>query len=151
MKNKQHSEAEAIKWAAYRNTTFRAYVHDQHVDIKIGYRHPLLDEVLLQHKATSWAFITASNPAGQCLPDRENIRRDEELSMLFKTISETTKVVKYDGEGIPDTGDWKPEKSYLVIGITHPEARSLGKKFGQDAIVWGSAGKKARLVSLVQK
>ena len=151
MKNTQHSEVEAIKWAAYRNTTFRAYVHGQQFDIKIGKCHPVLDIVLQQYKATAWAFITASNPAGQCLPDNENMRRNEELSKLLKTISKAEKVVKYDGEGIPDTGDWKPEKSYLVIGITHPEARSLGKKFGQDAIVWGSAGKKARLVSLVQK
>jgi hypothetical protein len=50
------------------------------------------------------------------------------------------------GEGIGRDGVWLHEESLFVMGITEREARRLGRKFGQLAIVVGHLKFPARLV-----
>ena len=52
------------------------------------------------------------------------------------------------GEGRARSGDWPPEQSFLILGIPVSEARILGRRYGQLAIVVGRLGKKARLCRL---
>ena len=49
------------------------------------------------------------------------------------------------GRGIPDDSAWEPEESMLAIGVSREEALSLGRRFGQNAVVWGERGGGAEL------
>ena len=52
----------------------------------------------------------------------------------------------FQGEGRADDGDWPPEPSLLVLGISEADAVSLARELEQHAIVSGSRGGEARLV-----
>jgi hypothetical protein len=51
------------------------------------------------------------------------------------------------GEGRDPGGQWHAEPSVLVAGIGRREARAMGRRFGQLAILVGHAGLPARLVA----
>jgi hypothetical protein len=52
------------------------------------------------------------------------------------------------GEGVDPSGSWPGEPSVLVLGITEEEARRLGRRYGQNAIVVAGRDAVARLVML---
>ncbi len=54
----------------------------------------------------------------------------------------------YEGEGVGEDPEWKPERSVLILGIGRSKAEELGKLFDQNAIVVGMNGKNAELVLL---
>jgi hypothetical protein len=51
----------------------------------------------------------------------------------------------FPGEGVGDDRTWPPERSTLVLGIEREAAISLGRRFGQRAIVCGRLGELATL------
>lgn len=55
----------------------------------------------------------------------------------------------FEGAGIPDNSDWSPETSALILGISLDEAKKLGMKYEQNAIVAGKLGCNARLTETV--
>lgn len=47
----------------------------------------------------------------------------------------------FPGEGRGEDPSWPAEASFLVLGVGRQEASDLGRKYGQNAIVWvGSDG-----------
>ena len=42
----------------------------------------------------------------------------------------------FRGQGRHSTNDWPPELSLLVLGLDLTEAREVGARWGQNAIVW---------------
>jgi hypothetical protein len=42
--------------------------------------------------------------------------------------------------------EWPPEQSLLVVGLSAYDAREIGRRHGQIAIVVGEAGGEARLL-----
>ena len=48
--------------------------------------------------------------------------------------------------GLGNVGDWTPELSLLVLGISRGKAVALGREFGQAAIVVGKRGERGELV-----
>lgn len=85
------------------------------------------------------AFVTASNPGSVPLPDDENARRYAAL------LSAVAGRPHFTGEGVGDAGDWPPEASVLVLGVTEAEAAALSRRFGQAAWVWYRVGGLAEL------
>ncbi len=128
---------EAHLASAYRNTTYRVFFPDEAVDIRIGEHQPRLDELL---GGQSWAFVSAENPGSRQSGD--NAERHGRLVERLKGFE------CYSGLGIPDEGDWPPEKSLLVSGISEQEAIKIGREFGQNAILCGDRSTPARLVQL---
>ena len=49
----------------------------------------------------------------------------------------------FEGESVLDPAAWPPEPSLLILGMSPDEARSLGRQFGQLAIVVGRRGEPA--------
>jgi len=128
---------------AFLRTTYIARLADgRTIRIRVGEPNAALDELLAAHRARSWAYITAWNPGARRLEPAENAARHDallrELSRLGRTF--------YEGEGVPDEPGWEPERSVLVLGLDLDEARALGRRFGQLAIVAGGAGEAPRLV-----
>lgn len=106
--------------------------------IRIGERHPGLDAWL---GGKSWAFITAWNPGSQPLPEEENRRRQSELEDVLREGMWKY----YPGAGVPEEEGWPAEESFLVAGISLSEALELGKRFGQNAVLWGESGQAAQI------
>ena len=70
--------------AAYRRAIYRVYPHRRSpadaIDLHIGRRSAALDRLLAQHGATTWSFLTATNPASRRLSAAENHRRTRNLA-----------------------------------------------------------------------
>jgi Protein of unknown function (DUF3293)/Phytanoyl-CoA dioxygenase (PhyH) len=114
---------------------------DYHVDeyptgpftIRIGEPRPEVADV-------EWAFVTACNPHSKPLSEAENDRRMAELA---NAVSGRWR--HYRGHGVGRDGSWR-EPSLLIVGIREPDAVELARRFGQNAIVAGGPGERARLV-----
>lgn len=128
--------------SAYEATTFAATIHGARMEIRIGARHPELDQLCTARGIAEWAFVTACNPGSQLLPVAENSRR---LALLREDVR-ALELALFEGNGEPADASWQPEPSVLVLGVTRPEALSLGRRYEQHAIVVGSVGDVARLV-----
>lgn len=113
--------------------------------IRIGLRSEQLDHLLTLNDCSCWAFITAWNPIGK--PDHdleENIRRNKSLLALLQQMDWWV----LPGWGIPDIPEWPPEASFLILGLSKPDAIAISKKFGQRAFVYGEFEKKSELCVL---
>jgi hypothetical protein len=73
----------------------------------------------------------------------ENQRRHEQLNAEIARRG----LIYFAGRGIGSEGNWPPEESLLVLGISEQEAIKLGRDFGQNAVVCGRRGEPARLLS----
>lgn len=121
---------------AYRNTTYRVDHPEGAIGLRIGEPSARLDALLAAHRATRWAFITAWNPFSEKISNENNQLRNK---ALLDAVTVAGHVV-FAGSGVPDHGDWPPEDSLLVLGISLDTALALGRRHGQHAIVAGEAG-----------
>jgi hypothetical protein len=87
------------------------------------------------------AFITAFNPGSTRLSDSENEHRHNRLIQHLKEMG----LRCLTGRGVGDSSDGPAEESLFVIGITADDAKTLGRKFGQFAIVIVESGKPAQV------
>ena len=81
------------------------------------------------------AFITAFNPFSRELTADENRRRQAELAKELTRRS----LDFVEGVGQHPSGDWPGEPSFLVFGLELEAAKSLGKVYEQNAIIWCGA------------
>lgn len=124
----------------YKNTEYRVF--EPAMVIRIGQRCFRLEKLLELDGARKWAFITPWNPYSQQLPPSENHERFEAMKKKLE------KYTTFEGEGAGTDPQWQPERSLLILGIAQVEAESIGRAFGQNAIVCGEKGKPAELVQL---
>ena len=127
---------------AYQETAYFADLPSGRVEIRIGEKSPEVDDLLVEHEAGSWVFITACNPLSEQLPARENRKR---LDGLCKALTDR-EITHFPGEGVGDSGAWPCESSYLALGLNLEESIALGRDQGQYAVVFGRFNKPAQLV-----
>jgi hypothetical protein len=113
----------------YKNTKYKVFEPD--LTIEIGVLNQDVDDLLKEHKLVEWAFITAYNPYSRVMTEDENKVRHDELKELAKDY------ITLEGHGVGEDPAWEPELSLFIIGITRDEASKIGKKFEQNAIVYG--------------
>ena len=111
--------------------------------LKIGVPSSRLDQLLEQEGATTAAFITAANPHSEPRSPQVNAA---ELGNLDQIVAHAGYPWR-PGEGREPDGTWV-EPSRLVIGIYRANAETLGRLFGQNAIVFMEKGKAPELVLL---
>ena len=114
---------------AYTETDFNVF--NPAITINIGENNDLLNNLLLKHGVEEWAYITPFNPYSKVLSEEQNELRYKQLR---------NKIVNYknfEGEGVGKDLSWKPEKSFLILGITKAKAVEIGNEFEQNAIVYG--------------
>ncbi|TVQ43584.1 MAG: DUF3293 domain-containing protein [Saprospirales bacterium] len=118
---------------AYWNTTYRLV--GQGIDVLIAKKNDTFIEFLISHNFHSWAIITAWNPGSEVFPSLSNELFNESLKNELEELS-----CFYDKAlGIPKEGSaWVAEVSFFVADISIDEACVLGKKYNQNAIVYGS-------------
>lgn len=110
--------------------------------LRCGELSPELMALLEESGSDCWAFITAANPQSTILDDATNESRNAKL----KQTVESAGYRAFLGEGRDPRGEWKPEVSFLIIGINESAAMELGRMFGQNAIVAGSKEQPTQLI-----
>jgi hypothetical protein len=125
---------------AYKNTKY--IVFDLNLTIVIDKSNLEINELLVKHNTKEWAFITAYNPYSRVLTNEENRIRHNEL------IEMTENYVTFEGHGVGQDPIWEPELSLFIIGISKVEASKIGKKFEQNAIVFGELNNSPELIIL---
>lgn len=137
------SKEELMK--VYKETKYIIYPDDsiEEVQIRIDRTNREIDtllELLDEDILLGWAFISASNPFSVETSVEENKQSFKRLEELV-----TANYMKhYIGFGQGQNG-WPDEKSIFIIGISEKEATELGKELGQNAIIIGAKGSKAKI------
>lgn len=75
------------------------------------------------------AFMTAANPMGEPLPSKQNIERNRDLAQWLREKGLGFIRIRGRFGG--------PEKSFIVNNIMKDEAIAAGKRFEQEAVIWG--------------
>lgn len=131
--------------AAYRASLYRAGEWSIHID----QRHPALDAALADLGFRQWAFLTAVNPSSCRLTDADNHGRMQALLQALKRCRQPFILGESIALAPARHGDWPPEAGVLLPGLALGRARRLARRFGQNALVAGVRGRRARLVWLV--
>jgi hypothetical protein len=126
---------------AYKATCYE--IINPKIQIFIDIENEALFNFLKENYISSWCFITAWNPYSKELSNDENIHLNYRLEKELKDYK------IYDAQGQGTTVDWPPEPSFFVVDISEGDAMSLGKKYKQNAIVYGKNDGKAKLITLV--
>jgi hypothetical protein len=134
---------ELTLWRAYDRTRFCVQDRTKRICFMAGSQNRRLDALLTRHGATRWAFITAWNPGSRPLSKSENARRHAELRAAVTDAG----LEALDGEGVGEDASWPSEQSLLILNISRGKAISLGRRFGQLAIVVGRRGEASTLVA----
>lgn len=116
------------------------YVFDINHSIKLNAKNSELDDLLIDNKLSSWAYITAYNPKSIPLCESENISRNENL------FNEIKNHIVYKGESGCKKGNWEAEIGYLILGIELDEAVKLASKYEQNAFIFGELNQNAQLI-----
>jgi hypothetical protein len=130
-------------WAAYHATRFEAETPFGKASISTNKAHPDLDAIVERHGCASWCFITASNPGSRALDTSRN--EDRNRSLRSDLYAEGAGPV-FPGLGVPGDSGWTPEASFLALGVARDRAIELGRRYGQNAVVWGRLRERAELL-----
>jgi Protein of unknown function (DUF3293) len=112
--------------------------------LRVGVRSTSLALIHASHAVDCSAFITACNPQGRLSDEPGNARRQLELRQELERRGLTA----MEGLGRHPRGEWPPEPSFLVPGLSREEARMLGRRFAQNAVVWAGADAVPELILL---
>lgn len=124
-------------WEAYRSTRFEADTPLGKMSIRVGQMHGEVDALLGRNGRKDWCFITAWNPGSEILSAKQNHERNRALKQELEALGRDR---FFCGMGWPAEEGWQPEESFLVLGVGCKQAMELGRRHGQNAVVWGELG-----------
>jgi len=127
---------------AYRDADYVVFLEPPLV-LRVGEPSGRLDRLLEVHGATTAAFVTAANPRSEKKSAAENAEAMTALEGMLRAAGYPL----YRGEGRNPEERWR-EPSLLALGIWRENAISLGRLFGQNAIVFIEKGKAPELLLL---
>ena len=125
---------------AYRETRYR--VPALELTLRVGAPSPQLDAVLREDGVTEWAFLSAWHPRSVPTDAKTNWRQHQRLKRAVEAMG----LYWLEGIGEGMGGDWPPEPSLMVPGLSAKAARKLCRMFDQNAFVAGKVGEPVRLV-----
>lgn len=128
----------------YRATHFVCGAGPDAFVLRIGVSSRALADLCAAAGVSQAAYVTAFNPGSETQSADVNEPAHARLSAELATTWH--RVVEGAGED-PD-GRWPAEPSYLVLGIDLEAARELGRRYGQNAVVWAGADAVPTLVLL---
>ncbi|WP_427312376.1 DUF3293 domain-containing protein [Cupriavidus sp. H39] len=138
-----HSAIDAATLRAYRDTHYRVR-GDTPMTLRIDQPSPALAALHQVHGVDCSAFITAANPHSRRCGDDANARRQLALAQDLERMG----LAAMAAAGEHPSNGWPAEPSFLVPGLSLHDARMLGEKYGQNAVVWSGADAVPRLVLL---
>ena len=138
-----HTEIPEAAIEAYKAACFRVWIEDGFT-LELGEINQQLVRRFAKDQVESAAFITAYNPFSQPTTEHENAAAQAELEAEIESLN----LDFYPGQGEDLTGQWAAEPSALVMGIGLEQAKMLGVKYQQNAIVWIGHDAKPQLLIL---
>ncbi len=90
------------------------------------------------------AFLPACNPGSEIQSADVNAEAYARLGAELTAAGDHL----VQGAGEDPTGVWTAEPSYLVLGMALDAAQEVGRRYGQNAIVWSGADAVPTLVLL---
>ena len=132
---------------AFLETHYRVHQHgpdEPPLTLRVGQASPGLITLHQVHGVNCSAFLTAYNPFAKQVKAEVNTERQEELKQELGSRSLTF----LPGKGQHPTNGWEPEPSVLVLGISLEDAKVMGRKYEQAAIVWSGPTAVPELVLL---
>lgn len=116
---------------AYRSTNYEVHTNPQFI-LKVGEFCSDLEDLFCKFNLSTGCFITACNPQSAELSKEQNTQLQE---MLHSDLV-SSKLHIINGMGSDPSGEWEGEPSFLVMGVSFADAKSLGIKYKQNAILW---------------
>ncbi len=115
----------------YKNSDYRVF-GDAPFVMRIGLACPPLQDLLMQHDATGACFVSAYNPRSEQRSEQENAMaqhrlRDEVAAAGWSFI---------EGVGEDPQGHCPGEPCLLVLGVSRQQSSELGRRYGQNAVLW---------------
>lgn len=132
--------------AVYCATAYTVPLSTGNLVIRVGQCNPYLDAKLSLTNCNQWAFLSACNPYSRQCAASENVLHHQRLKAIVCQQGFQINKTLFEGAGIPDAGDWHPEPSWLILGISLKEASALALSFEQNAYVYGELGNVAQLI-----
>ena len=129
---------------AFERTFYWVEGPDGRFALRVEERSPELEALLRREGASRWVYLTAVNPAARLQGQADNDRTSRELRAELYARG----LVFFEGESVAERGDWPSEPSLLVLELDEDEARALGRRFSQAAVLVGELGGAPRLVWL---
>lgn len=130
--------------AAYLATDYVAELPGKTLALRVGDRSAGLSDLYASESNCTASFVTAWNPLGEALTSDANAARHQALLADVADL----KLRYFDGEGRGADGNWPPEKSVLMLGLTFEQAIHLGRHHQQNAIVWAAPDATPKLTLL---
>lgn len=122
---------DALTIQAYRETEYRVY-GDTPACLRVDSQCPELAAIHQAYQTDCSLFITAFNPFSEIFDEAVNVARQLDLANELKQRS----LIFIDGIGQHSSNQWPGEPSFLVLGLKLEAAKTLGVKYGQNAIIW---------------
>ena len=132
---------------AYQGTDYYVSAEPPFV-LRIGAASEPLRNLYRQHESNCAAFVTACNPYSQRLDAADNAAHQDRLRNELEQRGLTRGLKFFKGEGRQPNGGWPAEPSFLVLGLDLEEAKALGRKHEQNAVVWCGADAVPQLILL---
>jgi hypothetical protein len=129
--------------AAYLCAEYVVFVEPELL-LRVGEASAQLDALLEAEGADTAAYVTAANPQGRFAGPAENLLATTALLEAQREAGYAC----FTGEGRDPQGEWLPEPSVLVVGISRSEAAILGRSYEQNAILFVEKGRAPELVVL---
>ena len=122
---------------AYLGTAYSAKTDAGRINSKVGVMSEAMKTLFVGAGVDCAAFITAENPFSEPQTPEDNAERQRRLEAELTA----RRIAYYPGQGQGEDPNWPAEASFLVLGMGREAASDLGRKYGQNAIVWvGSDG-----------
>jgi len=115
---------------AYLRTAYRTL--SPPFEIKIGMKNAVLEKWAAARNFQTCAIVTAWNPRSKIVSEEENLLKNKELEVELQQVSRLV----LPGLNAGGLGDWPPEESFWVLGISANDAIRVGRFFNQNAVVW---------------
>ncbi len=128
---------------AYLETEYRVSAPIA-ITLRIDEANAELADLHRRHGVDASAFITAWNPFSRATSDAVNRERQQSLACELQRLGLTC----FDGIGQHPSNQWPGEPSLLILGTALEDAKALGIRHEQNAIVWCGADAVPRLVLL---
>lgn len=103
-----------------------------------------LRNLLLRTGVSTSCFVSAYNPRSEPCTDEENARAQAQLTQDVRQMG----LSYLEGVGEDPDGECAGEPCLLVLGISYENTVTLGKRYGQNAVLWSEVDGMPQLLLL---
>lgn len=130
-------------YKAFLKISYQFQAGDQSFTIKAAQTNTELDTFLRENREAKWAYITAWNTGAKQHSEEENAHFHQELIRYLQENHPKSRF--FEGQGVPADDNWQAETSLFIFKLERDQALKIGKRFNQQAILWGNVGEVAEL------